>query len=509
MQYRFGDYMLDVARRELLQADKRIAIEPQVFDLLAYLIQNRDRVVTKDDLLGSVWGGRIVSESTLTSRINAARRAIGDTGSTQRFIRTSARKGIRFVAEVVDAQSDKLPILQAPRDRPSIAVMPFRNLTGDSEQDYFVDGIVEEIVTGLSRLRWLFVISRNSTLIYKGRPIDARTVGRELGVRYVLEGSVRRSGSHVRVTGQLSETETGAGVWADRFDGEISEIFALQDLLTMRVIGAVEPNLRKVEIERAQRKRPENFDAYDLFLRALPFAATAMPADADRALCLLEKAICLEPDYAIVHGFIAWCHEQRYLRAGLNAETRAAALRHARVAIEAGGDDAMALAMGGFVIGVVERDYQTALDALDRSICLSPSSALAFGFSSIIRAWMGDDATAIAHATMGIRLSPYDPLIYLPNVGLAFAQLFSGNFDEAAFAANRASSANPRFSVPRYLHVAALVRMGKQDKAKTIAKVLLELQPSFTISSLVAGDITTPERLAYLAGALREAGLPE
>ena len=228
-----------------------IAIEPQVFDVLAYLIQNRDRVVTKDDLLGSVWGGRIVSESTLTSRINAARRAIGDSGSIQKFIRTSARKGIRFVAEVVDAQSDKPPSLQAPRDRPSVAVTPFRNPIGDSEQDYFVDGMVEEIVTGLSRIRWLFVISRNSTFIYKGQPIDVRTVGRELGVRYVLEGSVRRSGSQVRVTGQLSETETGASVWADRYDGEVGEVFALQDLLTMRVIGAVEPNLRKVEIERA------------------------------------------------------------------------------------------------------------------------------------------------------------------------------------------------------------------------------------------------------------------
>jgi TolB-like protein/tetratricopeptide (TPR) repeat protein len=509
MQFRFGDYMLDVARRELRHADEPIGIEPQVFDLLAYLIQNRDRVVTKDDLLGSVWGGRIVSESTLTSRINAARRAIGDTGSTQRFIRTSARKGIRFVAEVVDVQSDKPPSLQAPRDRPSIAVMPFRNLTGDSEQDYFVDGMVEEIVTGLSRTRWLFVISRNSTFIYKGRPIDVRTVGRELGVRYVLEGSVRRSGSQVRVTGQLSETETGAGVWADRYDGEIGEVFALQDQLTMRVIGAVEPNLRKVEIERARRKRPENIDAYDLFLRALPFAATAMPSDADKALWLLERAVRLEPDYAIVHGFIAWCHEQRYLRGGLQSETRAAALRHARVAIEAGGDDAMALAMGGFVIGVIERDYQTSLDALDRSISLSPSSALAFGFSSIIRAWMGDDAAAIAHATMGIRLSPYDPLIYLPNVGLAFAQLFSGNFDEAASAASRASSANPRFSVPRYLHVAALARLGRQNEAKAIAKVLLEVQPSFTVSSLVAGNITTPERLAMLAAALREVGLPE
>ena len=509
MQYRFGDYMLDVARRELRLGGEPIAIEPQVFDVLAYLIQNRDRVVTKDDLLGSVWGGRIVSDSTLTSRINAARRAIGDTGETQKLIRTSPRKGIRFVGSVVDVQSDELPRLKAPRDRPSIAVMPFHNLTGDPEQDYFVDGMVEEIIIGLSRIKWLFVISRNSTFIYKGRPIDVRTVGRELGVRYVLEGSVRRSGSQVRVTGQLSETETGASVWADHYDGEIGEVFALQDLLTMSVIGAVEPSLRKAEIERAHRKRPENIDAYDLFLRALPFAATAMPENADKALYLLEQAIRLEPDYAIVHGFIAWCHEQRYLRGGLHAETRAAALRHAQAAIESGGDDAMALAMGGFVVGVVQRDYQTALDALDRSLSLSPSSALAFGFSSIIRAWIGDDEAAIAHAKMGIRLSPFDPMIYLPNVGLSFAQLFTGNFEEAASAANRASSANPKFSVPRYLHVAALIRLGRHEEAKSIAKVLLEVQPSFTISGLVAGNITTPERLAILAAALRTAGLPE
>ena len=313
----------------------------------------------------------------------------------------------------------------------------------------------------------------------------------------------------MRVTGQLSETETGASVWADRYDGEIGEVFALQDLLTMSVIGAVEPNLRKAEIERARRKRPENIDAYDLFLRALPFAATAMPENADKALDLLEEAIRLEPDYAVVHGFIAWCHEQRYLRGGLHAETRAAALRHARAAIEAGGDDAMALGMGGFVIGVLQRDYQTALDALDRSVSLSPSSALAFGFNSIIRAWMGDDETAIAHANMGIRLSPYDPLIYLPNVGLAFAQLFSGNFEKAASAASRASAANPKFSVPRYLHAAALIRLGRHQEAASIAEILLEVQPGFTISGLVAGNITTPERMGILAGALREAGLPE
>ena len=415
---------------------------------------------------------------------------------------------VRAYRVVLDSHNWGQSALALP-NKPSIAVLPFQNLAGGAEQDYFVDGMVEEIITGLSRIKYLFVISRNSTFIYKGSPIDVRKVGRELGVRYVLEGSVRRSGSQVRVTGQLSETESGASVWADRYDGELGEVFALQDILTMSVIGAVEPKLRKAEIERARRKRPENIDAYDLFLRALPFAATAMPENADKALHLLEEAIRLEPDYAVVHGFIAWCHEQRYLRGGLNAETRATALRHARAAIETGGDDAMALAMGGFVIGVLERDYPTALDALDRSVSLSPSSALAFGFNSIIRAWMGDDETAIAHARTAIRLSPYDPLIYLPNVGLAYAQLFSGNFEEAANAANRAAAANPKFSVPRYLHVAALIRLGKHEEAASTAKTLLTFQPSFTISGLVAGNITTAERMAILADALREAGLPE
>jgi tetratricopeptide (TPR) repeat protein len=313
----------------------------------------------------------------------------------------------------------------------------------------------------------------------------------------------------VRVTGELIETETAAHVWANRYDGTLDDIFALQDEMTMNVVGAVEPTLRRVEVERARRKRPESLDAYDLYLRALPFAGTAMPQDADRALPLLEEAIRLEPEYAAAHGFIAWCHEQRYLRGGLLSETREAARRHAHAAIEAGADDAMALAMGGFVVGVVERDYENALEALDRSLALSPSSSIAFGFSSIIRAWTGDCKTAIEHARIGIRLGPYDPLIYLPFVGLAYAHFFAGNFVEAASAASRASAANPRFSVPRYLHAAALLRLGRTDEAKSMAKVLIELQPGFTVSGLVAGNTTTPERMDLLAGALRQVGLPD
>ena len=435
---------------------------------------------------------------------------------------TSLPKGeseLAFVQQVLQLLRERgtasVSVSQAARrtaalpGKPTIAVLPFINISGDPEQDYFADGMVEEIITGLSRIKWLFVISRNSTFIYKGKPIDVKTVGRELGVRYVLEGSVRRSGKHVRVTGQLIETATAANVWADRYDGTLDDIFTLQDEMTMHVIGAVEPTLRKVEVERARRKRPDSLDAYDLFLRALPLASTAMPEHADKALELLEQAIRLEPNYAVVHGFIAWCHEQRYLRGGLQAETREAARRHAHAAIETGADDALALAMGGFVVGIIERNYDTALEALDRSLALSPSSELAFGFSSIIRAYWGDYPTAIEHAGMGIRLSPYDPLIYLPYVGLALAYFFAGNFVEAASAASRASAANPQFSVPYCLNTAALVRLGRADEAKSMAKVLLELQPGFTVSGLVSGKITTPERMDLLANALRQAGLPE
>ena len=447
--------------------------------------------------------GRIIDhclQKDLESRFQTAK----DVRNELRALRKEVQSG----PDVAAAETG-WPVPQVPRDRASIAVMPFDNLSGDPQQEYFADGIVEEIITGLSRIKWLFVISRNSTFIYKGKVVDVTTVGRELGVRYVLRGSVRRSGDQVRLTGQLAEADTAVHVWADRYEGTLGDIFALQDRMTMSVIGAVEPTLRKAEIERARRKRPENLDAYDLFLQALPLATTAMPEDAEKALVPLEQAIRLEPDYPAAHGLIAWCHEQRYLRAGLRTEDREAALRHAQAAIETGGDDAMALAMGGFVVGALARNYDTALDALDRSLALSPSSALAFGFSSIVRGWIGDYDTAIEHARTGIRLGPYDPLIYLPYVGLARAHFFAGRFAEAASAAARASAANPRFSVPRYLQTAALVCLGRIEEAKAIAPVVLELQPGFTISGLISENLTSRERMATLIDALREAGLPE
>jgi len=298
-------------------------------------------------------------------------------------------------------------------------------------------------------------------------------------------------------------------VWAQRYDRALDDIFALQDELTMNVIGAIEPTLRQAEIERAKRKRPDSLDAYDLYLRALPLAFTAMPEFMDQALPLLQQAVAIEPDYAVAHAYIAWCYESRHLRGGLHDESRAAGLHHARLAIATGGDDATALAVAAFVIGILEQDYQTAFNAFDRALALSPSSAQAFGFSSCIRAWAGDSPTSVEHAETAIRLSPFDPLIYFPYGGLAYAHFFAGNFDDAANAASRAAQSNPRFSVPCVLQAAALAKLGRIGEAKATAQRLLALEPTFTISSFVAANFTSSERLGLLAEALRQAGLPE
>src|SRR5947209_3996236 len=246
--------------------------------------------------------------------------------------------------------------------RPSIAALPFQNMSGDPEQEYFCDGMVEDIITGLSRIKWLFVIARNSSFVYKGRAVDVKQVGRDLGVRYVLEGSVRKGGNRVRITSQLIEGESGQHVWAERYDRSLDDIFALQDEITLNVVGAIEPSLRQAEIERVKRERPENLGAYDLLLRALPDVYAAMPAEAGKALQLLDRALALEPDYALAHGYASWCQEIRFVRAGQQSEDRGAAIRHAHAAI-AGGDDAAALATAGFVVAVCGRDYEAALAA--------------------------------------------------------------------------------------------------------------------------------------------------
>jgi TolB-like protein len=317
VKYLFANHALDTERRELRRRTRPVAVEPQVFDLLVHLVENRDRVVSKDDLIASVWGGRIVSDSTLTTRINAARRAVGDSGQRQKLIRTIARKGLRFVGAVqiqpegegahapgrIGRQMrDRLrPALPLP-DRPAIAVLPFTNMTGDPGQEYFSDGISEEIITALSKLRWFFVIARNSSFIYKGKSVHMKQVAEELGVGYVVEGSVRRGGDRVRITAQLNDVATGSHLWAERYDRELADVFAVQDEITQAIVAAIEPQLYAAENFRASRKPPDSMDAWDLVMRALSHFWRVTRQDNVVAQALLDKAAAIDPNYGRALG---------------------------------------------------------------------------------------------------------------------------------------------------------------------------------------------------------------
>jgi TolB-like protein len=413
--FSFENFALDRGRRELRRGTDLVPVEPKVFDLIAYVIAHRDRVITRDELISAVWDGRIVSESALATCINAARSALADSGEEQRLIKTLPRKGIRFVGVVQEGSeqtAEAAPTttgapLSLP-DKPSIAVLPFQNISSDPEQEYFADGMVEDIISGLSRIRWLFVIARNSSFVYKGSPVDVKRVGRELGVRYVLEGSVRKAADRVRITAQLIEAESGSHIWAERYDRRLDDVFTLQDELTMSVVGAIEPSLRKAEIDRVKRKRPDNLDAYDLTLRALPYTYSHMYQDAEAAIPLLDKALELEPDYAAAHAALAWCYHFRFSRATLLEEDRAAAIRHARAAIASGNDDATALGIAGFVLALDEHDQATAINVFDRALALSNSNIFALCCSALTLSFMGETEAAIERAQRALRLSPFD-----------------------------------------------------------------------------------------------------
>jgi adenylate cyclase len=392
-------------------------------------------------------------------------------------------------------------------DRPSIAVLPFANISGDPEQDYFVDGMVEDIITGLSRIKWLFVIAHNSSFAYKGKSVDIRQVGREFGVRYVLEGSARLAAGRVRITGQLVEAESGRHLWAERYDRALDDVFALQDEITLSVVGAMEPSLRRAEIERIKRKRPDSLDAYDLVLRAVPFVSTGMPEGALQALPLLERALALEPDYALAHGYASYCHEILFVRAGRREQNRSGAIRHARTALFHGRDDAMALTLSGFSIGMVEHDRAAAREAFEAALGLSPSSAYTYLVGCIVLGWAGEAERAIEWAERGLRFSPFDALSFGAWHGVFAGHFQSGRFEDAANAARKSIQGNPGFSISHMLLTAALSKLGRIDEAKAAAVRVLELQPGFRIGEWCTAIDLTPAIAVPLTDALRAAGL--
>ena len=405
-----------------------VELEPQVFDLLRYLIENREHVVSKDDLIASVWQGRIVSESALSTRINAARVALGDNSEEQRLIKTLPRKGLRFVGRVreqPDAAPSSFHAAPGMSDKPSVAVLPFGNLSGDPEQDYFSDEIVEDITTALSRNRAFFVIARNSSFTYKGKPVDIKQVARELGVRYVLEGSVRKSGGRVRVTAQLIEAMSGHHLWADRFDGDLADIFEMQDQIVTRVVGAIAARLERAEIDRVKQGVTGNLAAYDLYLRGLASWNCWTKEENSKALQHFYAAIDKDRDYSTPYGLAASCYLMAKANIWASDFDRTEIARLADRAAAIGMDDPVALCWAGHVQAIFFADIDRGLLLIDRALELDVNLATAWQRSGWVRGYAGNSDGAIESLNSAIRLNPLDPHVFLTHSAIAFAHFIA------------------------------------------------------------------------------------
>ena len=402
------------------------------------------------------------------------------------------------------------PALSLP-DKPSIAVLPFQNMSGDPEQDYFADGIVEDIITALSRFQNLFVIARNSSFTYKGRALDVKQVSRELGVRYLLEGSVRKATNRVRITGQLIDATTGAHLWADRFDGTLEDVFDLQDQVTVNVISAIAPKLEQVEIERAKRKPTESLDAYDYFLRGTASLHQGTKEAVSEALRLFYKAIELDPEFSSAYAMAAWCYMVRRTNGWMQdlAQESAETTRLARRATELGRDDLVALCWGGFALAYVAGDVDAGLAFIDQALALNPNLAAAWNYSGWVRIFLGEHQSAIDRFERALRLSPRDPTVFHVRAGIAYANLLAGHYDKASSAARDAVRGQSWLGALRIL-AASHALAGQLEEAREVIDRLLQLDPAVRISNLKDRvSPLRPEDFAKYADGLRKAGLPE
>jgi TolB-like protein len=471
--------------------------------------------------MAAIWGGRIVSESALTTRLNGARKAIGDSGEEQRLIKTLPRKGVRFVGDVCEErQPANTPAGNTPapsaspvsQEQPSIVVLPFANLSGDPLQDYFTDGVVEDIITELSRFSELFVIARNTSFTYKGQAVDIRVVGRDLGVRYALEGSVRKVAKRVRITGQLIDAESGKHIWADRFESSLEDIFALQDQMAHSVVGAITPRLEQAEIERAKRKPTESLSAYDCFLRGMAGWHDWTRAGHDAALRQFYRAIELDPTFARPHALAAGCYLMRKSngwvvdRAAETAETD----RLARLGADLGRADAIALAWSAHALAHVVGDINAGIALIDHALRLNPNLAVAWQRSGWIRIYAGECEVAIEHLQTAMRLSPLDPLMHLAYSAMAFGYFLLGDLDQSSTWSDRALQMRPDW--PAALRVSAMSNAlaARERPAQQAMTRLRALQPTLRLSNLHEQMfLHRPEHMEKFIEAMRKAGLPE
>jgi TolB-like protein/Flp pilus assembly protein TadD len=516
LRYLFEEYVFDTDRRELHRGTDLVSVTPQVFDLLDYLIRNRGRVVSKDDLISAIWNGRIVSDAALTTRLNAARCAIGDSGEEQRLIKTFPRKGFRFVGQVREAREVASPnpgdapeSAPAVPDKPSIAVLPFENMSGDPEQEYFADGMVEEITTALSRFKWLFVVDRNSSFTFKGKAVDVKEVGRRLGVRYVLEGSVRKGSGKVRITGQLIDAVTGAHLWADRFERDLIDVFALQDEVTVAVVSAIEPKMLQAEIAMATRRRPENLTAYDYFLRALPQYYLATREGFAEVIRLAHRALELDPRFGSAAALAGDCHVNNVVLGYANDPQfdRKEAVRLARLALSIDDSDPDTLSRVAVISAFIVGDSEAEIEMADRAVALNPNSWRTWNNRGWVYRVAGLPEEAIRSFERAVRMSPVDPLLYMTFLGIGAALIELGRFDEAIVVLKKALRQNPSYMPACRCLASAFAHLGRDAEAHDAAARALEIDPAFTISAFIARG--AGKNVKLLIEGLRKAGLPE
>jgi TolB-like protein/Tfp pilus assembly protein PilF len=512
-EFTFGPFRLDLANRKLFRATIEVPLKSRAFEVLAVLAEAHGREVCKDEILEKVWPGTIVEENNLQVHISALRKALGEPRERPVHLFTIPGRGYRLVGIQSDDSLRARPVqtdsnAAAVADRPSIAVLPFQNMSSDPNQEYFADGMVEDIANGLSRIKWLSVTGRTSSFAYKQKSIDLRQIGRELGVRYLLEGSVRKADDRVRISARLVEAETGTQVWSERYDRLLTDIFAVQDEIAMNVIGAIEPGLRNIELERVRRKQPGNFDAYDLVLQALPYIYSLMPEGSAPAIPLLERALILDPTYAFAHAGLAWCFHIRFSRAGLDPEDKRRSILHAHKAVSGAQNDATTLAIAAFVIWFDEHDARLAFDLFDRALDISGSNVIALCTSAVALAWSGSNDLALERAQRALKVSPFDSLRYLSYQAISGANFNLGRYAKAVAAGQRAVEANPSFSVPYAYLAAALVRTGQIEDARRAALALLQLDKNFRIGRFQVTVGVNPDVFSSFAEAWGQAGLP-
>jgi adenylate cyclase len=523
--YLFEDFALDTERRELRRGDTVLSVEPKVFDLLTYVIGNRERVVTRDDLLSSVWARRIVSESALTTCINAARSAIADSGDEQRLIKTLPRKGIRFVGPVCEQQAPAgaagteiqaegtRPALMLP-DKPSIAVLPFSNFSDRGESDYFGDGIADDIITELSRFSELFVIARNSSFRYRDKSVDVQQIGRELGVRYVLQGNIRREGNRARISVQLMDATNGGQRWAERYDRSLEDIFAIQDDVVRTIAPVLAAHINRAEIARALLKPPSTWHAHDYFLRGTAILAnylsTYETAELHEARRLLEHSLSADPNYARAYSGLSYTYFTAWLNPVdgdfLKPEALDQAHDLARKAVGIDSNLPVARAQLGMVL-TFKRRHDEAVAEFERAQSLNPNFN-DWRFANSL-AYAGEPLRAIEKARALIRLDPFYPPLAAGFLG--FAHYMLRQYEPAIAALGEAANRSPRHRPVRQWLAAAYAQVGQLENAREEAAAVLQIQPNYTISAMGKhfSPLKRPEDAEHLFDGLRKAGLPD